>query len=60
VVLSGPLGGGGGFRAGSVGNGRGRAVRQGPVWPVVVVVLEEGVEQGLQVGDSGGLVGLRP
>jgi hypothetical protein len=35
-------------------------MRQGPVWPVVVVELDEGVEQGLQFGEGRRLDGLSP
>jgi hypothetical protein len=52
-------GGGEGFGEGVVGGCGGGAVGQGPVWPLVVVDRGELVEQGLQVGDGGGLVGLR-
>ena len=38
---------GDGFRTGCVGGGRGRAVRQGAVRPLMVVGVGEGVEQGL-------------
>ena len=44
--------------AGVVGGGRGGPVRQGAVRAVVVVVVDEGVEQGLQLGDGGRLGGL--
>ena len=47
-----------GFGEGVVGGRRGGAVGQGPVRPLVVVGRGELVEQGLQVGDGGGLVGL--
>ncbi len=47
-----------GFGSGGVGGGRCRSVRQGSVWPVVVVGVHERVEQGLQLGDGGRLVGL--
>ena len=36
----------------------GGSVRQGAVRAAVVVLVDEGVEQGLQLGDRGGLVGL--
>ena len=47
--------------AGVVGGRGGGPVRQGPVRAVVVVVVDEGVEQGLQLGDRGraGRVGRR-
>ena len=43
----------GGFGAGRVGGRRGGAVRQGAVRAVVVVVVDEGVEEGLQLGEGG-------
>ena len=58
VDLSGDEGAGGGFGSGRVGGVRGRAVRQRSVGPVLVVVLAEGVDQGLQLGDGRGLVWL--
>jgi len=33
----------------------GGLVRQGAVWTLVVVVVDEGVEQGLQLSNAGGL-----
>ena len=48
----------GGLGAGGVGGGGGGAVGQGAVRAVVVVLVGELVEQGLQLGDGGGLVGL--
>ena len=33
-------------------------MRQGPVWPVLVVGVDERVEPGLQLGQGGGLGGL--
>ena len=41
-----------------VGGGRGGAVWQGAVRAVVVVLVDEGVEEGLELGDGGRLVGL--
>ncbi|MPM03227.1 hypothetical protein SDC9_49492 [bioreactor metagenome] len=58
VGVAAAVGAGGGFRSGGVGGHRGRVVRQGPVWAVVVVFLEERIDQGLQRVDGGGLVGL--
>ena len=46
------------FGEGVVGGRGSGAVGQGPVRPLVVVGRGELVEQGLQVGDGGGLVGL--
>ena len=46
---------GGGFGPGGVGGGGGLAVRQGPVRPAGVVVAGEGVEEGLELGEGGGL-----
>jgi hypothetical protein len=46
---------GDGFRAAGVDGRRGGAVRQGAVWPVVVVLLDEPVQQRLQLGDGGWL-----
>ena len=42
-----------GFGHGVVEGGGGGPVRQGAVWSVVVVLVDEGVEQGLQLGDGG-------
>src|SRR5215207_4018203 len=41
---------------GAVGHGRGRAMRQGAVRAAPVVLLGEGVEQGLELGDAGRLL----
>jgi hypothetical protein len=49
---------GGGFGPGVVDGGGGGLVGQGPVWPLVVVDGGEGVEEGLQLGEGGGLGGL--
>ena len=49
---------GGGFGSGLVGGGRGGAVLEGAVRAVVVVTVEEGVEQRLELGQVAGLVGL--
>jgi hypothetical protein len=46
---------GGGFGPARVGGGRGGPVLEGAVRPLVVVVAGEGVQQGLQVGEGGGL-----
>ena len=43
-----------GFGSGGVGGGGGGLMGQGAVWAAVVVVLDEGVELGLQLGDGGG------
>ena len=43
----------------AVGRGGGGAVRQRPVGAVVVAGVDEAVDEGLQVGDGGGLIGLR-
>jgi hypothetical protein len=51
-------GGGLGLGAGAVGGRGGGPVRQGPVRPAVVVGRGERVEQGLQLGEGGGLDGL--
>jgi hypothetical protein len=49
---------GGGFGPGGVRGGRGCAVLQGPVRPLVVVIAGELVELGLQSGEvSGGRAG---
>ncbi len=52
------VGGGGGLGSGGVDGGRGGPLGQGPVGPVLVVLDDEQVEQGLQFGDRGGLDGL--
>jgi hypothetical protein len=57
VVAGGGLAGGGGLGPGGVDGGRGGAVGQGPVGAVVVVVAGEGVQQGLELGQVGGLAG---
>jgi hypothetical protein len=49
---------GGGLGAGGVGGGRGGPVLPGSVRPVMVVLLDEGVEEGLEVVDRGRLLGL--
>ncbi len=49
---------GAGFRAGGVGGGRGHAAGEGAVRALVVVDAGEGVQQGLEVGEGGGLDGL--
>ena len=46
---------GGGFGPGRVGGGGGGPVRQGPVRPLVVVDAGEGIEEGLELGEGGGL-----
>jgi hypothetical protein len=33
-------------------------MRQGAVWTVLVVLIDEDVDEGLELGDGGGLVGL--
>jgi len=48
-------GAGEGFGHRVVDGGRGRSVRQGPVWPAVVVLVDEGLEEGLEFADGGGL-----
>jgi hypothetical protein len=59
VVGVGVVAGGGlGLGEGAVDGRGGGPVRQGSVRPVVVVVVGEGVEQGLQLCDGAGLVGL--
>jgi len=50
--------GGAGLRAVAVGGGGGRSVWEGAVRAAVVVLVGEGVEQGLQLGQGGGLGGL--
>jgi hypothetical protein len=55
VVVAGARGGLGPSR---VDRGRGRSVWQGAVGPVVVVLLDECVEDGLEVVDGGRLLGL--
>ena len=50
---------GAGFRPGRVGGGRCCLVGQGAVRPGVVVGAGERVEEGLQLGDRGGLIALR-
>jgi len=57
VVAVGPGAGRRGLRSGRVGDGRGAAV-QGAVRPAVVVLVPEGVELGLELGDGGRLVRL--
>ena len=57
VDLAGPVRGQGGFRPAGVGGGRGGLVRQGPVRAAVVVLLDEGVEQRLELGDGAWLRG---
>ena len=49
---------GGGLGPGLVGGGGGGPVRQGAVRPAAVVDGGEGVEQGLELGEGGGLGGL--
>jgi hypothetical protein len=46
---------GSGLGAGGVGGGGGGPVGQGAVRPLVVVDGGEGVEEGLQLGEGGGL-----
>ena len=46
------------LRAGGVDGGWGGAMLEGSVRPVVVVFLDEGVQEGLEVVDRAGLVGL--
>ena len=58
VDLAGDEGAGGGFGSGRVGGVRGRPVRQRSMGPVLVVVLTEGIEQRLQLGDGLGLIRL--
>src|SRR3954451_5364065 len=48
----------GGFGPRLVGGGGGDVAGEGAVGAVVVVVVDEGVEEGLQLGNRGGLVGL--
>jgi len=48
----------GGLGSAGVGGGRGGPVRQGAVWPAMVVLLDKDVEQYLELGDGGRLVGL--
>src|SRR5262245_64113843 len=65
VVADAPVGvvgavAGVGFGAGLVGGGGGDAPGQGAVGTLVVVELDEGVAEGLELGDGGGLVGLGP
>lgn len=59
VVAVGGAVAGAGFGSGGVGGRRGRPGGQGPVWAVLVVECDERVEQPLQLGEAGGLVGLR-
>ena len=49
---------GGGFGSAGVDRGRGGPVWQGSVGPPLVVLDGEGVQQPLEVGDGGALVGL--
>ena len=46
---------GGGLGAGLVGGGGGGLAGQGPVRPPVVVLVSEGVQQGLEFAGGGGL-----
>src|SRR5689334_4634050 len=50
------------FGSGGAGGGRGGPMRQGPVRPVAVVGVDEGVDQRLQLGQGGRLnpLGLQP
>jgi hypothetical protein len=57
VRVAGPVAGGS-FGPGGVGGGRSGAVRQGPVRPLVVVDGGKSIQEGLQLGDGGGLAGL--
>ena len=50
--------GGGGFGAGGVGDGGGGPLGEGAVRSLGVVDADEAVEEGLELGDGGGLVGL--
>ena len=52
VAVAAGIGVGCGFRPGVVGGGRGCLIAPGAVWSAVVVVVDEAVEQGLQVGDG--------
>src|SRR5215469_15940663 len=54
VVAGGAGIAGGGLGPGVIRGGRGGPVRQGSVRPLAVVVLSEGVQQALQLGDGGG------
>jgi hypothetical protein len=54
VAVAGPVAGGG-FGAGCISGGWRGPVRQGPVWPLLVVDGGEGAQQGLELGDRGGL-----
>ena len=54
VAVGGPVAGGG-FGPGGVGGGWGGAVRQGAVRPLGVVDGGEGVQEGLELGEGGGL-----
>jgi hypothetical protein len=47
-----------GLRAGLVGGGGGGVPGQGPVWPAVVVLVDEGVDQRLELSEVGRLAGL--
>jgi hypothetical protein len=47
-----------GFGPGCAGGGRGGAVRQGAVRPLTVADGSEGIQEGLQLGEGGGLDGL--
>ena len=58
VVGVGVVAGRGGCGAGLVGGGRGGLAGERAVGSVVVVVLDETVEQCLELGEGGGLVGL--
>src|SRR5580700_797780 len=49
---------GGGFGPGCIGGGGGGPVRQGSVGPAGVVVGGEGIQEGLELGEGGGLVWL--
>ncbi len=58
VLGVGVLVAGGGLGAGLVGGCGGGPVRQRPVWSVVVVLADEGLDEALELGDGGWLLGL--
>jgi hypothetical protein len=58
VPVAAAVGARAGLRAGLVGRGRGGSVRQGAVRPMVVVGLDEGLDECVQVLERGRLGGL--
>ena len=55
VAVGAPVGGRGGLWAACRRRWPGCPLRKRPVWPLAVVVVDEGVEQGLQLGHGGRL-----